>query len=390
MEQQTAPRPFGPAQTGTIRMKKRIVYLIAALTAGCAVFLGGCSSTSTASLIALSSNWYSLTTFKNIQPTFTEGNANFSGEKMVYSVTFAAPESGNATYSVDYPQGGTYTTEFYATVFDVQTYTHENYREAYEEAAAKGDIVVYCYKTALTIPEVTFTYNGETATLYNDGITSVCYFLSCADYLRPLYSEQTIVSATPANYQATSLAGTYTRLDRVYKNYYDYKGTAVLTELTDNLDAQASGSSVEKLGGTSKTTFDVSSLEIAIRAMSNLSSSLSQSVRLVTAESGVQNYSLTGSSDALDSAESASVTALLKQSGLFEGEDGEEVGTVAVSVSYSGALTGVSQTYWFAAVENKLNNTGRATMLKIQSPLAYGLGTLVYTLSSVESTLWNG
>lgn len=373
-------------------MKKRIVFLAAAATASLTVALSGCASSGTANLIALSSNWYALTTFKGIQPTFTEGQAEFSAEKLTYQINFTAPATGNSSYSVSYAPG-TYSTEFYATAFQADEFTYAGYRDGYPSAG--NEAVAYCYKTERLFPSVTFTYGADSKTFENDKVTTVCYFLSCGDYLRPLYSRMAVKSATPANYQAGNIDSTYRLIDREYVNYYNYAGTEVRTEITDNLDDTNSQVKTQGLNA-GNTLFDVHSLDIAIRAMSNLSANLSQSVNLMTPGAGVKGFSLIGSSAALSDEESTAMTALLTEHGLHtpktDLEEGEKdaVSTVAVSVRYNAEFSGVSQTYWYAAIGNKLNNTGRATMLKMTSPVNYNLGTFTYLLSEIESTFWNG
>ena len=64
---------------------------------------------------------------------------------------------------------------------------------------------------------------------------------------------------------------------------------------------------------------------------------------------------------------------------------------VAVHLNFVGGdLSGTTQTAWFAAITDADKNIGRTTMLKLSVPLSYGLGTLNYTLKTVQSTLWNG
>lgn len=366
-------------------MKKRIAFLAVAVVAGCSATFAGCSSKSVANVIALSSNWYSITNFKGIQPTFVEGNEDSCKETLTYAVTFEAPSAANSTYSVSYNEG-TYTTEFYAKTFDSATLTHADFRSAYTEA---GSLTVYYYKTVLSIDGVyTFAADGSTKQ-FGDSITTECYFLPCSNYLRPLYSSLSVKSTTPANYQAGSMDSAYLSIDCDYVNYYSYDGNEVITLKKDNADG---ATTTEKRGlSASNPLFDTASLNIAIRAMSNLSDSLSQGISLYSPENGVQDFTLSGSSTALGEQESKDITSLLQEKSLFTAtEEQTTVPTVAVNVTYGGSLSGVSQTYWYAAIDNKLNNTGRATLLKISTPLSYNLGTLNYVLKEVNGTLWQG
>ena len=118
-------------------------------------------------------------------------------------------------------------------------------------------------------------------------------------------------------------------------------------------------------------------------------SDLSQYISLYTPESGVQNYYLGGSSASLQVSdeELSNIKTGLAKYGL---NPDENPSAVAITVQYNGALSGVSQTYWFAAIGDKRNNKARATMLKMSTPLTYGLGTLNYTLKEINHPLWNG
>ncbi|MCD8307292.1 MAG: hypothetical protein LUD51_03580 [Clostridia bacterium] len=390
-------------------MKKRLFLIPAIIATCCIVGIAGCSSGSTAVKLALDSNWYNYTKTKGIQDYFNKdsGSEYYSPEILHYDVTLDDSEdvAYNASYKVNY-EGGKYTTTFYATTFDTGTlvYDSDDYRETYSEA---GTITAYYYKTELTFDAVTFTYTGtdatgtdaDTATYDGDKAITECYFLSCEDYLRPLYSRQEIVSHSPAVYTPGSIDEAVNFVDCTYTTYYTYDGYKATVEYADNLDSANNDTTAYDLD-TDDTFFDNSSMEVSIRAMSDLSSSLSQSVNLFVPKAGMLTYYYIGEDTAMDDDALASVSAVMAEGGLFAtatttDSDGnvtanDTVGTVAVSVEGSGNMAGVYQTYWFTEIENRSNNTGRATMLAISSPLAYNLGTLNYTLSSIESTLWDG
>lgn len=365
-------------------MKKRFAFIAAAVV-GCAVLLSGCASSNSVNLVPLNSNWYAITTFKGFQPTFTEENK----EELVYAVTFTEPQAGNTSYSVKYGDG-TYKTEFYTTEFDVSALTYADYKSGYPESAT-----VYYYRTELDIPSVTFTVGGESKTFEGDKRITECYFLSCENYLQPLYSKFSISCTTPANQVADSVENAYKKFDREIVNYYNYSGTEVRSVVTDNLNNENSSTFTQGISA-STSFFDNQSLDIVIRAMSNLSTSLSQSISLYSADAGVYAATLSGTADnALTDLEKESITKILSDNGLYKAKtdlsEGEKdyASTVAVNVTYNGSLTGVSQTYWYAAISNKLNNTSRATMVKLSTPVPYALGTLNFTLSEINGTLWN-
>ncbi|MCD8294260.1 MAG: hypothetical protein LUE27_03285 [Clostridia bacterium] len=378
-------------------MKKRLFLIPATIAICCIVGLAGCSSSSTAVKLALDSNWYRYTRSKGFQDYFVEdsGSKYYSGEELEFDVSFDDSAASNPYYSVDY-QGGHYKTTFHGTTFDTSAYVLSDYAESYSEA---GSITAYYYKTELTFDSVTFTMaSGETKSFDGDKAITECYFLSCDDYLRPLYSRQEIVSHSPAAYEPESIDDAYMNVDCTYTTYYTYDGYNATVKYVDNLDSSNSDSTEYDIDADD-TFFDNSCMEISIRAMSDLSDSLSQSVSLFVPKAGMLTYYYIGEDTAMDDEDLASVSSLLAEQDLFrptttKDNDGNTVtstvGTVAVSVEGTGNLASIYQTYWFAEIESRTNNLGRATMLGISSPLSYSLGTLKYTLSSINSTLWDG
>ena len=379
-------------------MKKRISILAIALAAGCAVGLAGCSKGGV-NVANLNSNWFTDTKFKPVQPTFLEEE---NREEITYDVTYT-PAQHNLGYTLSY-DNGTYTTLFKAVkiagdvlrdITDAE-YNREGFTEAVENAGGDG-ITAYYYETNYAISGK-FTYSGKDDA-FNDSTVTKCYFLSVGESLRPLYSSQVIKSTSPSN------GGVYKKLDLEYECFYKFNGSAVKTYITDNSKAEnKTTSKTASLGGAANTLFDETYFNIAVRATRlSAGSSLSQTVSLYSPADGIGNFTLKGSDSKLTLAKDAdanaqAITALtdkLTAAGLFkpqtpaEGETAKGLSTVAVNVTYNGELSGVSQTYWFAAVENTSNNTGRATMLKVSSPLPFGLGTLDFTLSEITSTFWN-
>ncbi|MDE7330074.1 MAG: hypothetical protein K2N30_03105, partial [Clostridia bacterium] len=323
-----------------------------------------------------------------------EGDPEFkTAEKITYAVKFDNSAATNTSYSVSYGDG-TYTTVFYAATIDKNSgIIHENFKSGYPD----GKITVYCYETSLITGETKFTFQGEDK-VFEGGESKVTksYFLSVEDRLRPVYSYQKFNSVSPAVLNATSLEDTYAVQKCEYTTYYSWDGSQAITDADEN--GEKSVKTTDGLNNTANTMFDLAYLDIAVRAC-KLSATLSQQISLYTAHSGVSDYTLSGNARALADGEKTAITAKLKDKGLYvpsykEDDKGNQVeeglNTVAVSVTYNGELSGVSQTYWFAAIGNARNNTGRATLLKIEYPLTFNLGVSNFTLQSIESTLWDG
>ncbi|MDE6505111.1 MAG: hypothetical protein K2L42_04495 [Clostridia bacterium] len=372
-------------------MKKRSGIAVAALGLGCAVLLsgcGGCASCngSNKNIADFSSNWYANTAYKKIQPTFTLGNeAGFSSEKLTYTVSFDGSRATNKSYQVNYAPG-VYSTEFYAAAFDKEAYAHADFKSGYPEAAP----VVYCYKTLLDIKEVTFIMGEETRSFTGDKVETLSFFLSVQDRLQPLYTYTKIKSTTPAELQVNSIDSAYRQIDCEYTSYYSYDGNNAITLIKNGSEEKTR--TLSGLENAENSVVDAAYLDIAARA-TKLNGNFSQTLSVNTPARGLQSFTLSGSSSTLTDEEKPAVKSLLEKNGLYnppldaEGKEADFV--TAVSVNFNGEQSGVSQTYYFAAIANPRNNSGRATMLKQTAPLSFGLGTLNYTLNDIESTLWN-
>ncbi|MDE6356279.1 MAG: hypothetical protein K2L67_03450 [Clostridia bacterium] len=408
-------------------MKKIKLLTALTLAAGCALACTGCGGSSK-NIASLDSNWYSGVNFTHFQPTFTEGNkdaagnAAYSAEVIEYAVAFDGSTAANPTYTVEYPQGGTYTTTFTSKILgedEIEKITLDEHRGYYNSKTMQ----VYYYKTELTIPEVKFTLksdNTKTATLQGDSIVTENYFLSVADYLSPVYSKQTVKSATPRNYQISDINAAYVLINREYESFYLNKNNSpveVVTkttvkneqgfadygyadfEGTENGNAKTSTANALNIENTANTLFDVSALNVVARACKLTSgANLSQAINLYVpwSNAGVTDFGIAGSAAPLvldktaddNTAKLTELTSKLQTAGLYEEKkdaEGKTIGlqTVAVNV---GTKAGVTQTYWFAAVTSTHDNVGHATMLKLSTPVAFGLGTLNYTLKTIHST----
>jgi len=371
-------------------MKKRFGVAAIAAAAGCAVIFAGCAgcngcgATEKANEAAFSSNWYADTNYRYIQPNFTEDKS----EIIKYKVTQDKETAGNTSYSVEYAEGE-YTTTFYAKKFD-KTLIDEEYRDAYPD-----DLTVYCYKTELTFPSVTFKMkNSEESKLFDEGESTVteCYFTDVNSHLRPLYSKLTTSCHIPAEYQTSDINETYEVVHETVTTSYKYDGTAAKTVIADEVDsANNSTKTVGELDKTDNSLIDVCGLNTAVRAM-QLSASFTQVISVYSPAGGMQNYTFTGSADALGEEERKAYEGIMSADGinLYKAEDGKSLNTVCVTAALNADMKGVSQKYWFAAIENAKNNRGRTTMVKMSVPLAFSLGTLNYSLKEITSTLYNG
>ena len=360
---------------------------MAAIMTGCGGCLGcaGCGGKSTSRTLTRS-NWFTGTSYSGIQPSFVEGNDNFSKEIITYDVNYDGAKAGNGYVAVDY-RDGTFTTEFYATKYD---WTGSAIPEGYANDKVKSE-TVYVYKTELTISVQYTLKTGDKAASnwFDDKVVTESWFRAAGKNLQPVYSKQVIKSTSPANYQPKTLQDAYKEIDVTYENFYNYSCTNVLSKTTENGSTESR--EFTKLNKLKHTLFDNSSLYVVVRSM-KLSANLSESISLFSAAAGgADEYAVVGTDTALTAAERASFTSALNEKGLYKaGEKDEGVEYTAVTVSFAGGdLHGTSQTVWYAAITDNDNNVSRATMLKLSVPISFSLGTLNNSLKEVSSTIWN-
>lgn len=376
-------------------MKKSFILLAACALAGVAVTAAGCANSSR-NLASLSSNWYYDNSFREIQPTFTQENA----DKFTYKVT-QTEASRNGYYSVQNGDGE-YTTEFYAkkiTADGLTPITAEKWRDGYVSAlGSDGYMFLYYYKTELTIPSVTFTFNEESVTFNNQTVVSESYFMPVAEYLAPVYTVREVHRAVPTDLQVGALKDCYAEINMKYESFYSLYGGNVLSHITDlsKENAEPSDYEVGGLTGYTNSVFDYTYLDIVVRAMRGLYSSSALSFTLYTPGLQPRDYTVSVGDKALlsdaekSAAQLAEVQAVLEGKNMFTPQpvEGSETGEVtklktkSATVSYSGgSFSGVSQTYWFAVGDK--NNETRTVMVKYSEPIVYGLGTLEYVLTQI-------
>lgn len=379
-------------------MKKFLAVTLAGIAAaGCVA--AGCSA-NPRNFASLSSNWYTYPDNKQIQPAFTEGNEGFAPEKISYKVTQTVA-SDNGAYSVEYADG-VYRTEFYAKkvrAADLENITAEEWRADYTQALGGAEnenekfMVLYYYKTELSLPSVTYKFGNESKTFENESRVTESYFLSVADYLGPVYSRQRITGSSPesaAPVKPASIEECYTEYDAVTENFYTLAGSDVKTLVHDNKTGNTDTYFVSGLSSNKYSVFDAAYLDVAARGLKGSAAGSSQTVSLYSPSSGLGAYTVSGSNAPLSAdadrqnAELTKIRETLKSKNLLSEEDGEGPATVALDITYvNGIFTGASPRYWFA---NEGSVKGKRTvMVKFLCPIAYGCGELQFLLDEIES-----
>ncbi len=299
-------------------------------------------------------------------------------ETATYSVSFEA--GGNTNYSVSYSEDGSYKTELSATNYDWSQSSIPT------ELRAEGQTdCVYTYVTELSLP-VTFTVGGESASFTNE-ITTVSYFRSAANNLQPVYSRQQIHCYTPNSINPATVELAYVEMNITYETWYSRDGgTAVTKSSAEDGSTKTAGTA------TPYSLFDASGLAVALRSFTqkgthtfNVYVPSNGAAATYTASWGsaadiaADDENFAGIRDALNAACDSGY--LLTAAG----EDGARTfNYTPVTVSLTGAMSGPSNTYYFATVKNSDLNTGRAVMLRMEEVVPFNLGTIIYSLKSVS------
>lgn len=322
-------------------MKKKLTAAAALL--GAAMLFSACSSGSATSFTA---NWYSN----------TASNAALPGtsETLVYKVTQNTENSTNGDFTVLY-SNGTYT-----TTLSVEQKNNDN---------------LYCYRTELNIT-VQYLVNGETTQPKEDKVSSEVYFRSTQSGLLPVSSFKEVVSRSPAGMNPSSAETAYRDYHFSISATYDEdcsSGIAVYTDLTSEetkADAETTKFSIED----GDSYLDNEELLFALRGISyssakqfqvyNASVRRVQTVRATPSEEKSDEFRFTMNGE----------------------ERNAPISYYPVSIAISENQGGGTQTAWYAKTTDLSRNVYRNVMLRLETPLSYNLGSLVYELQSADFT----
>lgn len=280
-------------------------------------------------------------------------------ETLVYDVVY---EKGSGLDAVDYEldySNGKYTTEL--------TSVWENGK------------FLYFYKTELTI-DATYTLGSESATL-QDSVVTESRFYASDNALRPISSYKKIVSSSPvAN-------GAHEKASECYQTF-SYSVTTTYDE-----DLEEGNSVIFRDPGTenekeySDNDFEIDEdkyryldNEQLLFALRGVSSSTTSAKVLVYSPfvDRVQNVSISFSSD-------ESQNFSFYKNGSEEKQE-KTITYRPVSVVLDEQNPGGTQTAWIAKTTTSTGNGNeyRNVMLRLETPISYSLGTLIYKLNSVS------
>ncbi len=332
-------------------MKKKLVFIAGAVLTASLVALASCGEVTT----SIGANWY--------KDTSLSSNISGTSEKLTYKVAYDGSDAANTTYSASYADG-TYTTELVNSTYTREDGTVEN---------------VYLYTTSLVI-DVTFTFEGESAT-YTDEVTTSVIFGTADKSLKPIESVKTVSSHSPASSSAESLDETTVYYHYTFTAAYDKNVTQATLTYT-KLDGDES--SLEDSTRTydiddAYTYLDNEQILFAARGM-DLGDSASETVYTLNASRGVVQPVTIENSDVLEGTFQINIDS----SEMPEG--GYTLTYNAVTISINETQSGSSQTCYYAETTDASNNTYRNVMLYMETTLPYSLGALTYTLTDATFT----
>ncbi len=355
-----------------------------------AATITGCAKNTTNYKTATTANWNVRTSTSVEDNSFEFWQKN--KEVATYSVTFK--EGTNDSYGVSYNcSDATYSTAFYMLAeYDWATDTIEGYRT--EESEKEP---VYVYETSLKISGSYQVKPNGAVRAFDDELITKAYFRPAGKNLQPVYSYQKVKNTAPAALTG-GIDSVYVRTDEEYKTYYNKRCSEATVE---KYARQENGSDyvlkeTKKIGlSSSYSNFDNSQLRAAARAFT-LSGGSSRTFYVLTPQNGGSQSVTASVSGPVELGDNdAQIIAALNgapENYIFfdgtvadkkENEKDRNIRYNAVSFSINQSLKGATPTVWYSTVENNDLNSTRCVMLKMTTPLAFGMGTLTYTLSSL-------
>ena len=269
-------------------------------------------------------------------------------ETLTYEVSFTRGDSWT-NYEVNYTNG------VYTTTLSVD---NETYNRS-----------VYKYETALSI-DVAYTFGTVETEKFHDTITSCVYFEKEGNGLAPIYSEKTFSNHSLVN-------GDMTLEDVQTLNYtvtVDYQ--TMVSTVTNHDDANYNSQKTFEVEDRDKySLLDNETLLFALRGV-NPSSAVSHKL-LVYAPFSEEVQTITANFS----------TPQEKQFSFTENGTAipsKKLTYNTVTLGINSSTPGQTQTLLIAHTKDVQANEMRNVILSYEVPIAYNLGTLVYTLTNIE------
>lgn len=339
-----------------IMNKKRVAGLILLLPLGLLAACGGGGPTS----LAISPNWY-----ENTLTTSTE----YSKEELEYAVTFTPPSvSGKCTVSYE---EGTYKTTLEAVLYE------------YKDGSSAR---VYRYKTRLDISGH-YTYSGTDGETFNDFVDSEVYFRTAGNALVPISSSKEIFSTSPVQNPQDDVYSTavHVKYETVYNTASALNETLQSAEITRTWFNENQNTEEETAGTDEDTETANAKIKSNVSFFDN--EEILFAMRGLDLSAALKFYTIDPRTDAV-----ATVATGTPEKATFSATDNsltidgtaitEDIDTYSMYFYYNSSHSGPERKAVYAAKVDSRNNTYRNVLLRLEDPIPYGYGTLVYTLRS--------
>ncbi len=286
---------------------------------------------------------------------YWQKNALSEGEKVEETLTYAVNYEKNVGadglgYTFDYGEGS-YVTKLSTTA--------EGYR----------------HTSILTIP-VTYTF-GEQTKEFTDVVTTTVDMQNTSAGLRPISSIKEVLSHTPVNTTPTDIKGCY--MEYAYTVTTTYKEGAAASSVVNYLETETTKASTSTsdftYGQEDYSYLDNEQLLLALRAIpSSVTSTKVEAYNPFVKSTQLINFTFSATTGASFSYK-------------LNGTDvsNKEISYRPVNITLDAKNPGASQTAWIATTSNPENNENRNMMLKLETPLSYNFGKLIYTLKEVQN-----
>ncbi len=377
-------------------MKAFTKFLAVAIASVGVLSVAGCAGSTPNYKTATSANWNARTS-TSVEKSFSERWLN-NKEVAEYSISFT--KGVNTTYSVDYDAAnGKYSTAFYMKEYDWSAVQSNNQLEGYAPEENVKELV-YVYETNLEISgEYVHTASGDKKQ-FDDVVKTICYYRLAGDNLQPVYSKQEMKDAAPNTLSADNIQTAYIEVNSVYETFYNYSCTKAkvfhtnLKEATDFI-----GTAISEVSVTDKTgysVFDNSQLRAAVRAFTlsggstytfNVFVPQNNVLQTCTATCSVPvmlNKEIEEQQTIITALENAPEDYIFFDSTTAEDEEEINYRFNAVSMAISADMGGSTPTLWYSTVENSDVNSTKCVLLRMTTPISFGLGTLNYALKSLK------
>lgn len=302
-----------------------------------------------ATLLSACTGMYNPVTFNDNWKTNPEANSPIN-ETLVYNVSYSKNDGLIEAYEINYTNGE-YVANLSTVNEDGKTY--------------------YLYQTELSI-DVIYEY-GSATKQFTDTVSSEIKFARAADRLRPVYSKKTLNSHSPSNGAVENIDDCYYAHSYTVETTYNAnltEGKTVITEHTAEGDKKSDPKTFE-IDEEDTRYLDNEQLIFALRGVNPTSFPTANFLVYAPFTKAVQQVKATFPT----SAEGA--TFKFHRNGT---QIEQNINYRSVKLALNTNNPGAEQTIWIA--EKSENNVNRNVILKMETPLSYGIGSLVYTLTS--------